>query len=280
MTQEITNVYWEDVEVKQDLPPKGREIDTTLIAMGAVYASHDFMPVHHDPEYARAQGAPDIFMNILTTNGYVSRYVTDWAGPRARLRRIDIRLGGPCVPGKILHFSGRVSNDDVVGDDENAIRLEREGACRRAAAREPVAGGEPLLKTLGGREVPAPLDIRRPVFGRAQRLSPCRVPCRAKKGSLRHPAVDRAQEEARVIANSARAIEMRRNTEADLEKSSGALVAYSDYLAENVGDSQRLGRYIKPAELRLYLDDFLGRRSGSHACNCSTRINGRSATTG
>ena len=39
------------------------------------------MPVHHDRDYAQSQGAPDLFMNILTTTGYVTRYVTDWAGP-------------------------------------------------------------------------------------------------------------------------------------------------------------------------------------------------------
>ena len=35
----------------------------------------------------RPQGMQDVFMNILTTNGLVGRYVTDWAGPDARVRR-------------------------------------------------------------------------------------------------------------------------------------------------------------------------------------------------
>ena len=28
----------------------------------------------------------DIFLNILTTTGFVQRYVTDWAGPQAVVR--------------------------------------------------------------------------------------------------------------------------------------------------------------------------------------------------
>jgi hypothetical protein len=36
-------------------------------------------------ELAKARGSKDIFMNILTTNGLVGRYVTDWSGPRSRL---------------------------------------------------------------------------------------------------------------------------------------------------------------------------------------------------
>jgi acyl dehydratase len=67
------------------------------------------MPAHHDPVFAKAQGAPDVFMNILTTNGYVSRFVTDWAGPEAMVKSIKIRLGAPAIPGKPLRFSGRVA---------------------------------------------------------------------------------------------------------------------------------------------------------------------------
>ena len=66
-----------------------------------------------------------MFMNILTTNGYVARYVTDWAGPEAMLRSIKIRLGAPAVPGKPLRFSGRVAKGSDEGDEcvlEVAVR--------------------------------------------------------------------------------------------------------------------------------------------------------------
>lgn len=106
------------------LPAFDLDVTSTVIVAGAI-ASRDFMPVHHDAEFARAQGAPDLFMNILTTNGYVARYVTDWAGPAAHLRRIDIRLGAPCVPGKVLRFSGRVSKDERVDDTRHlTVQLE------------------------------------------------------------------------------------------------------------------------------------------------------------
>ena len=48
-------------------------------------------------------------MNILTSNGYVGRFVTDWAGPEALLRKVDIRLGAPNYPGDTMTLSGRVS---------------------------------------------------------------------------------------------------------------------------------------------------------------------------
>jgi acyl dehydratase len=112
----------------EELPPFALRVTATVVVAGAI-ASRDFMPVHHDRDYARAQGAPDIFMNILTTNGYVSRYVTDWAGPEASLRSIAIRLGAPSVPGTTLRFTGRVAASRREGDErivEVALRAANE----------------------------------------------------------------------------------------------------------------------------------------------------------
>jgi acyl dehydratase len=95
------------ISVGDELPVFVLPVTTTVIVSGAI-ASRDFMPAHHDPDFARAQGAPHMFMNILTTNGYVARFVTDWAGPETQLRNIKIRLGAPAIPGKPLRFSGRV----------------------------------------------------------------------------------------------------------------------------------------------------------------------------
>jgi len=109
------------------LAPFELDVTATVVVAGAI-ASRDFMPAHHDRDYARAQGAPDVFMNILTTNGYVARYVTDWAGPEAMLRGIAIRLGAPAVPGHALRFTGQVTREGR----EEGERL-REVAVRAAS---------------------------------------------------------------------------------------------------------------------------------------------------
>lgn len=104
------------IKVGDALPPFDLALTYTMIVAGAL-ASRDFMPAHHDAGYAKAQGAPDVFMNILTTNGYVSRYVTDWAGPEAMIRKIAVRLGAPAVPGKTMRFSGEVIAMGQEGDE-------------------------------------------------------------------------------------------------------------------------------------------------------------------
>ena len=77
--------------------------------MAGAIATRDFMPVHHDRDYANRQGAPDIFMNILSDTAYCSRFLTDWAGPDAMVTRLAIRLGVPVFPGHTLTFTGSVT---------------------------------------------------------------------------------------------------------------------------------------------------------------------------
>lgn len=96
------------VTVGDALPDLVVAVSATRIVAGAI-ATRDFMPVHHDREYANQQGAPDIFMNILSDTGWCSRWLTDWAGPDAFVRSLKIRLGVPVFPGHTLTFSGRVT---------------------------------------------------------------------------------------------------------------------------------------------------------------------------
>jgi acyl dehydratase len=88
----------------------------TLVASTAI-ASMDYMPVHHDKDYALAQFAPDAFLNILSTNGYISRFITDWAGPETWVRKINVKLGVPAVPNQTLKFTGEVLNKTEEGDE-------------------------------------------------------------------------------------------------------------------------------------------------------------------
>jgi acyl dehydratase len=122
--EETKTLQSTDVAVGDELPPFALPVTSTVIVAGAI-ASRDFMPAHHDAEFAKAQGAPDLFMNILTTNGYIARFITDWAGPEAMVRKIAIRLGAPAVPGQPLRFSGQVTKAADEGDEcviEVAVR--------------------------------------------------------------------------------------------------------------------------------------------------------------
>jgi acyl dehydratase len=100
-----------NVEVGTELPPLEIQLTRTLIVATAI-ASRDYQDVHHDSELARARGSKDIFMNILSTNGFVGRFVTDWAGPSAVVKSVSIRLGAPNYPGDTMRMTGSVTAVD------------------------------------------------------------------------------------------------------------------------------------------------------------------------
>ncbi|WP_017625710.1 OB-fold domain-containing protein [Nocardiopsis chromatogenes] len=86
------------------LPALELELTRSSITAQAL-ATRDFTPVHHDPDRARAQGARDVFLNILTTQGLVQRYA-DTHRPGARVRGIAVRLGAPAHAGDTLVLTG------------------------------------------------------------------------------------------------------------------------------------------------------------------------------
>jgi acyl dehydratase len=116
-----------DVDVGDELPALAVPLTRTLIVATAI-ASRDYQDVHHDPELARARGSDDIFMNILSTNGFVGRFITDWAGPDAVLKRVAIRLGAPNYPGDTMTMTGTVTAKD---DDAGVIEVTVRGANSR-----------------------------------------------------------------------------------------------------------------------------------------------------
>ena len=107
-----TSLRYDDVNVGDQLPELDIPLTRTLIVSTAI-ASRDFQDVHHDPGLAQQRGSPDIFMNILTTNGLVGRYITDWAGPNALLKAVRIRLGAPNYPGDTMRITGAVTRKDA-----------------------------------------------------------------------------------------------------------------------------------------------------------------------
>jgi acyl dehydratase len=106
-----TTLRYAGVSLGDAVTPLQIPLTRTLIVATAI-ASRDFQDVHHDPTLAVERGSKDIFMNILTTNGLVGRFVTDWAGPDAMIRKVSIRLGAPNYPGDTMELTGEVTAKD------------------------------------------------------------------------------------------------------------------------------------------------------------------------
>ena len=122
-----STLQWADIEIGDEVTPLEIPVTTTMIVAGAI-ASRDFMPVHHDAAYAKQQGSPNLFMNILTSNGYCVRFLTDWAGPEAMITKLAIRLGVPCFPDDPLRFTGSVTGKSEGVDGENFVEVTFQAA--------------------------------------------------------------------------------------------------------------------------------------------------------
>lgn len=119
----MTPVLPPAVAVGDKLPELAIEGTPTFIAATAL-ATRDFEDVHHDRDRAQERGSKDIFVNILTDTGLVQRYVTDWAGQKAIIKSIKLRLGVPWYAYDTLTLTGTVESIEdglvtlaVVGTD-------------------------------------------------------------------------------------------------------------------------------------------------------------------
>jgi acyl dehydratase len=126
VTVRTTAVRFEDVEVGDELAPLDVPLTRTLIVATAI-ASRDYQDVHHDPGLARERGSKDIFMNILSTNGFVGRFITDWSGPDAIIKKVAIRLGAPNYPGDTMVLTGQVVAK-AVEDGQGIVDVSVRGA--------------------------------------------------------------------------------------------------------------------------------------------------------
>lgn len=121
-TVALSGRSYDDIAVGEVLPELAIPLTRTLIVSTAI-ATRDFQDVHHDPDLARERGSKDVFMNILTSNGLAGRFVTDWAGPVVRVRRVKIRLGAPNHPGDTMTMTG-----EVVSKENGHVEVKVVGA--------------------------------------------------------------------------------------------------------------------------------------------------------
>ncbi|WP_308191553.1 MaoC family dehydratase [Gordonia liuliyuniae] len=110
------------IAVGAALTPLTIEATPTFVVSTAI-ATRDFQDVHHDRDLAHQKGSKDIFVNILTDTGLVERFVTDWAGPTARIASIALKLGVPWYAYDTLTFTGEVTEIESAGVDGERVTV-------------------------------------------------------------------------------------------------------------------------------------------------------------
>lgn len=107
----IKTRFFEEVQLGELLPEASFPLSAYRLVMWAG-AGRDFNSIHHNTEYARYTGAPEMYAN----NGFLlamwEKVVRDWAGPAAefrslknfRMRRFNVVGETPVVKGTVVEL--------------------------------------------------------------------------------------------------------------------------------------------------------------------------------
>ena len=101
--------FWEDVHEGDTLPPLRMPITVTRCVYLAS-ATRDFSPQHSNRDYAQQRSkTKDVFVNTPFNMGMVSRFLTDWGGPRSTVRRMNLAMRGNICAGDDMILTGKIT---------------------------------------------------------------------------------------------------------------------------------------------------------------------------
>jgi acyl dehydratase len=114
---------WEDVSEGEKLPTLELAVPYRRVVINAA-ATRDFFAGHHDPEYARGQGLPTIYVSNLFFQAFVDRLVTDWGGPATFIARRKITNRVPLFAGDSAIGEAQVVRRYEEGDRRRLVEIE------------------------------------------------------------------------------------------------------------------------------------------------------------
>ncbi len=117
------SVYFEDVEVGQEIPVFRRRTD--LMNWNRYAAVNDeFIPIHMDDDAGRmGQNEQGAFGMGNLRLSYVMNMLRNWVGDEAEIREVGIQFRAINQKNDILTTTGKVVEKTVEGD-EHLVRLE------------------------------------------------------------------------------------------------------------------------------------------------------------
>lgn len=129
-------VYYDDVEVGDELPSleKGPLTEVQLVRYAG--ASGDFNPIHTVPRVAQEVGLDGTIAHGMLIMAFGGQLLTDWAGPSA-IRKFKVRFSGMTRPGETLICQGKITKKDdssgeplvlgkltIRGKDDNSLKIK------------------------------------------------------------------------------------------------------------------------------------------------------------
>lgn len=108
------------VAVGETLPVLTVPMTAQRIISGAV-ATRDWQPIHHDQALAQQSGLRGIILNAPSQAGWISKYITDWAGSSARIQRLSFRMKDSICPGDEMQLRGEITACELQPDGQRRV---------------------------------------------------------------------------------------------------------------------------------------------------------------
>jgi hypothetical protein len=117
----IQQLYWDDIKDGDAIPTIMMEIPYKKVVM-TVAATWDYMPGHHNPQYAQSQGQKTIYLNTFFFQGFADRVLTEWAGPQTFIAKRKLMMVNSVYAEDTVYGEGIVTA--VYIDDLNQRKID------------------------------------------------------------------------------------------------------------------------------------------------------------
>ena len=115
---EPAKTSWKEVAVGDQLPSLIMPITVTRCVFMAS-ASRDFAPQHHNTWYCHNKSRTrEMFLGTHFNLGMLSRFMTDYGGPRSTVRRIQLQMKRTIGAGEDYRMSGVITRKWEEGDEK------------------------------------------------------------------------------------------------------------------------------------------------------------------
>lgn len=124
-------VYFEDVNVGDEIPRLVKEPVTEVQLVKYAGASGDFNPLHTVDATARLAGFDGVIAHGMLVMGFVAQALTAWL-PNRCLKKLKVRFTAVTKPGDIITVTGRIT---AKKPEENLIAGEIRAADQRGEVK-------------------------------------------------------------------------------------------------------------------------------------------------
>lgn len=112
-----------DVRVGDRLPEL-RRVPTRLQVYQYSAVTWNSHRIHFDPDYAAAEGYPDVLVQSHLHGAFLASLCTGWMGSAGRLRQLAVSVRRFAVPGDVLFCGGEVMAAEHTADGRGLVHLD------------------------------------------------------------------------------------------------------------------------------------------------------------